>query len=115
LSFRERYARTSNYIGPILNAIQPVKPVSIGLFGGQLQYGRLKWWAVLFVTLIIQAPAADRRNWQAIRSWAEGLGTSFKLSKREDADSQAIREVGLSGVPKSNGHERRQNIGQDSI
>jgi hypothetical protein len=33
----------------------------------------LKWWAVLFVMLIIQAPAGDRRNWEAIRTWAAGL------------------------------------------
>ena len=27
----------------------------------------------LFVMLVIQAPAGDRRNWEAIRSWAAGL------------------------------------------
>ena len=73
LSFRERYARLANYVRPILRATRPVKPASIGVFGGRLEYGRLKWWAVLFVMLIIQAPAGDRRNWTAIRSWAAGL------------------------------------------
>jgi menaquinone-dependent protoporphyrinogen oxidase len=73
LSFRERYARLSNYLQPILRACHPNKPVSIGVFGGRLEYGRLKWWAVLFVMLIIQAPAGDRRNWPAIRSWAASL------------------------------------------
>ncbi|MFZ2097263.1 MAG: flavodoxin domain-containing protein [Anaerolineales bacterium] len=29
--------------------------------------------AVLFAMLIIQAPAGDRRNWLAIRSWAASL------------------------------------------
>ena len=73
LSFRERYARLSNYLKPVLAAIRPAKPVSIGVFGGRLEYGRLKWWAVLFAMLIIQAPAGDRRNWDAIREWAAGL------------------------------------------
>jgi menaquinone-dependent protoporphyrinogen oxidase len=79
LRFRERYARLSNYIQPILRAVRPVKPVSIGVFGGRLEYGRLKWWAVLFVMLVIQAPAGDRRNWEAIRAWAKGLPAVLQL------------------------------------
>jgi menaquinone-dependent protoporphyrinogen oxidase len=77
LNFRERYARLSNYIRPILRATQPAKPEAIGIFGGRLEYGRLKWWAVLFAMLIIQAPAGDRRNWEAIREWAASLQTVF--------------------------------------
>ena len=73
LSFRENYARLSNYLRPILKAIRPARPMSIGVFGGRLEYGRLKWWAVLFAMLIIQASAGDRRNWPAIRSWASSL------------------------------------------
>ena len=79
LNFKERYARLSNYLRPILKATLPVKPVSIGVFGGRLEYGRLKWWAVLFVMLIIQAPAGDRRNWLAIRSWAAGLPAALQI------------------------------------
>jgi menaquinone-dependent protoporphyrinogen oxidase len=79
LRFRERYARLSNYIQPILTAVRPVRPVSIGVFGGRLEYGRLKWWAVLFVMLIIQAPAGDRRNWVAIRTWAAGLPAALQI------------------------------------
>ena len=79
LKFRERYARLSNYLQPVLNATRPVKPASIGLFGGRLEYGRLKWWAVLFAMLIIQAPAGDRRNWTLIRSWAAGLPAALQL------------------------------------
>jgi len=79
LNFRERYARLSSYARPILMATRPVKPVNIGFFGGRLEYGRLKWWAVLFVMLVIQAPAGDRRNWTAIRSWAAGLPTALQL------------------------------------
>ncbi len=77
LSFRERYARLSNYLQPILSAARPATPMSIGVFGGRLEYGRLKFWAVLFAMLIIQAPAGDKRNWPAIRAWAAGLADGF--------------------------------------
>ena len=73
LNFKERYARLSKYLYPIIRSTRPAKPVGIGVFGGRLEYGRLKWWAVLFVMFVIQAPAGDRRNWTAIRSWASGL------------------------------------------
>lgn len=85
LSFKERYARLSNYLQPILLAIRPVKPVSIGVFGGRLEYGCLKWWAVLFAMLIIQAPAGDRRNWTAIQSWAAGLPAAFQIAEMKAA------------------------------
>jgi menaquinone-dependent protoporphyrinogen oxidase len=84
LNFRERYARLANYLQPILMSIRPVKPVSIGVFGGRLEYGRLKWWAVLFVMLIIQSPAGERRNWTAIRSWAEGLPDALQVETTND-------------------------------
>jgi menaquinone-dependent protoporphyrinogen oxidase len=87
LAFRERYAQLSNYLRPILAAVGPAKPVSIGVFGGRLEYGRLPWWAVLFVMLIIQAPAGDRRNWTAIRVWAAGLPAAFRL------DESTVEEV----------------------
>lgn len=83
LSFRERYARLSNYLRPIFRASRPGHPASIGVFGGRLEYGRLKWWAVLFAMLIIRAPAGDRRNWPAIREWAAGLPEAFALQRVE--------------------------------
>jgi len=83
LKFKERYARLSNYVRPILKATRPVNPVSIGVFGGRLEYGRLKWWAVLFAMLIIQAPAGDRRNWPVIRSWAAALPAALKITSQE--------------------------------
>ncbi len=79
LSLRERYACVSNYIGPILRAVRPAKPFSVAVFGGRLEYGRLKWWAVVFAMFIIQAPAKDRRNWTAIRGWASGLPRGFQV------------------------------------
>lgn len=85
LNFRERYARLAKYLRPVIKATRPVKPVSIGVFGGRLEYGRLKWWAVLFVMLIIQAPAGDRRNWEAIRSWAAGLPAALGIEILQDS------------------------------
>lgn len=82
LNFRERYARLPNYLRPILKA---ARPASIGVFGGRLEYGRLKWWAVLFAMLVIQAQAGDKRNWEAIRTWAAGLPASMGIEKPEAA------------------------------
>ena len=79
LSFRERYATLANYLRPILRAARPARPVGIGMFAGRLEYGRLKWWAVLFVMVIIQATAGDRRNWPAIRAWAAELPAALGL------------------------------------
>jgi menaquinone-dependent protoporphyrinogen oxidase len=90
LNFRERYARLSNYLKPILQATRPAKPASVGVFGGRLEYGRLKWWAVLFVMLIIQAPAGERRNWTAIRAWAAGLQAAFQL---EAAQAEGLKQA----------------------
>jgi menaquinone-dependent protoporphyrinogen oxidase len=73
LSLRERYATLANYLQPILAATRPAQPVSIGFFGGRLDYGRLQWWAVLFAMVIIRARAGERRNWPAIRAWAVAL------------------------------------------
>jgi menaquinone-dependent protoporphyrinogen oxidase len=77
LSFKERYARLSNYLRPVLKAVRPAKPVSVGVFAGRMEYGRLKWWAVLFAMIIIQAQAGDRRNWEAMREWAGKLPPLF--------------------------------------
>ena len=79
LSFKERYARLPNYVGPILRSVRPALPRSIGMFGGRLEYGRLKWYAVMFVMVFLKVPAGDRRNWEAIRSWAASLRASLEL------------------------------------
>jgi menaquinone-dependent protoporphyrinogen oxidase len=79
LTFKERYSRVSNYLRPILNAC-PDKPVSVGVFGGRLDYSHMQWWAMIFVILILQAPAGDKRNWEAIRQWANGLPALFNTA-----------------------------------
>jgi menaquinone-dependent protoporphyrinogen oxidase len=78
LKFKERYSLVSNYLRPILNAC-PSKPLSIGIFGGQLNFSHMQWWAMIFVILILQAQAGDKCNWEAIRRWANGLPVTFNI------------------------------------
>jgi menaquinone-dependent protoporphyrinogen oxidase len=73
LSFKENYATPSSYLAPVLNKAPKVKPVSVGFFGGKLDYGRLNILHMLFVMLIIQAQPGDHRNWEAIAAWAASL------------------------------------------
>ncbi len=80
LSFRENYASIRHYAAPMIKAAGKNRPVSIAFFGGKLEIYRLPLWAKLFVTLIVQAPPGDRRNWQSIRSWASSLLELINLS-----------------------------------
>lgn len=82
LTFKERYSLVSNYLRPILPAC-PAQPVSIGIFGGQLNFSHMQWWAMLFTQLILQAPAGDQRNWEAIHGWAGSLPALFTKAASE--------------------------------
>jgi menaquinone-dependent protoporphyrinogen oxidase len=73
-SFKENYATPSRYLGPVLKKAPQVKPVSVGFFGGKLDYSTLNLLHMLFVMLIIQAQPGDRRDWEAIGAWAASLG-----------------------------------------
>jgi menaquinone-dependent protoporphyrinogen IX oxidase len=77
LSFKERYATTTNYLRPVLKAAPSVKPVSVGFFGGRLDLYRLNLLQKLFVLLAIQAQPGDFRHWPVIREWAAGLRTTL--------------------------------------
>jgi menaquinone-dependent protoporphyrinogen oxidase len=80
LSLKERYATVTNYLRPVLRSAPQVRPVSIALFGGKLEFYRLKLLQMLFVLLVIQAQPGDRRNWPVIREWADGLRTPLLKS-----------------------------------
>jgi menaquinone-dependent protoporphyrinogen oxidase len=82
LSLKERYSLISNYLRPVLQAC-PGKPVSVGIFGGQLNFSHMQWWAMIFVILILQAQAGDRRNWSFIRAWAASLPALFNMTASE--------------------------------
>jgi menaquinone-dependent protoporphyrinogen IX oxidase len=79
LSYKERYATLKNYLRPILKATRPYKPASVAMFAGRMEYGRLPWWAVIFAMVIVQAQAGDRRDWEAIRSWAATIPDAFQF------------------------------------
>jgi menaquinone-dependent protoporphyrinogen oxidase len=79
LSIRERYATAHNYLRSILRVARPEKPASVAFFGGRLNYGQLKWWALIFAMLIVREQAGDKRNWEAIRSWAKTLPAQMAL------------------------------------
>lgn len=96
-TWRERYTRLIHYLPPIVKAVYPARPVSIGVFGGRLEYGRLPWWAVLFAALVVQAPVGDRRNWPAIRAWAGDLPAALAL-KAEDRIAQDLAGVSASAL-----------------
>jgi len=74
LTLRERYARLSSYLKPVLTAVSPVR---VGVFGGRLVFGSLPLWAVLFVLLVIRAAPGDHRNWEAIQAWAAEVAQAF--------------------------------------
>jgi menaquinone-dependent protoporphyrinogen oxidase len=87
LSVRERYASLPNYLRPILRAGRGSQPVSIGVFAGRLEYGRLPWWGVLFAMVVLRAVPADRRNWERIRSWAAGLPAALGVLPATDGSA----------------------------
>ena len=78
LTLKERYASIENYVRPILRLLGQKKPVSIALFGGRLNFYRMKLWAVLFVMLLIQSKPSDLRNKEAVRAWVDDLVLELK-------------------------------------
>ena len=73
LTSREKYALPENYVLPILKQAPDVRPVSIALFGGNLDMSKLNFFQMIFVMAIIRAQPGDYRNWEAIRQWANNL------------------------------------------
>ncbi|NVM26072.1 MAG: flavodoxin domain-containing protein [Desulfobacterales bacterium] len=64
------------YMDPVLKAVPDVKPVDMGFFAGVLDYSKLN----LVYRMVMKSkmkkrgvPEGDFRDWNAIRSWAEGL------------------------------------------
>lgn len=74
----EKKGTPASCIGSTLKKASLVKPVNIGFFGGELDYGKLKLLPKLFVKFIIRGEEGDFRNWYAIREWAEVLRPQFE-------------------------------------
>ncbi|MFP3854400.1 MAG: flavodoxin domain-containing protein [Anaerolineales bacterium] len=81
LTLREQYSQPSNYLRPILRAMQPAKPRTIAIFGGRLLFGRLPWWAIPVALLAAAGQAGDKRDWTLIRAWAAELPNSLELHR----------------------------------
>lgn len=77
LSFKERHGDPNGYLPPVFEQAPQVKPVSVGIFGGKLDYGTLGFFPKLFVRFIIRGIAGDYRNWDAIKSWAADIREQF--------------------------------------
>lgn len=73
LSYRQRYALPSHYLGDILKDTAPVRPRQAAFFAGVLDLTKMSLFAKLFVMLVIGASPGDGRHWDAVREWARGL------------------------------------------
>ena len=71
MNMSENLGTPASCVGSTLEKAPLVKPVSIGFFGGELDYGKLKLLPKLFVKFIIRGVEGDYRNWDAIREWVE--------------------------------------------
>ena len=75
-------AKVLSYMDPILKAVPEIKPVGIGTFAGAMDYNNLSW----INKKILKSkgtPEGDFRDWTAIRTWAEGLGSRLLALRRE--------------------------------
>jgi len=73
LSFKERHTTVESYLRPVSAALAAIRPVGAAFFAGKLDYGKLSFFHMLFVMLIIGARPGDSRDWELIGSWARGI------------------------------------------
>ncbi len=78
MNISEKLGTPANCVGSTLEKAPLVRPVSIGFFGGALDYGKLKLLPKLFVKLIIRGVEGDFRNWDAIHEWIEVIRPQLK-------------------------------------
>lgn len=67
----EKQGTPASCMGPALGKAPLVRPVSVGFFGGKLDYATLKLVPKLFVKFIIRGVEGDYRNWNSIREWVD--------------------------------------------
>jgi menaquinone-dependent protoporphyrinogen oxidase len=73
LSYRQRYARPSHYLGDILEKTAPLRPRQAAFFAGSVDLTTMGMCEKLFVMLVIGASPGDGRHWDAVREWSRGL------------------------------------------
>jgi menaquinone-dependent protoporphyrinogen oxidase len=71
MNISEKAGTPASCVGPALEKAPLVKPVSVGFFGGKLDYSTLKLLPKLFVKLIIRGVEGDYRNWDVVREWVD--------------------------------------------
>jgi len=83
LTFYERWHLLSTFLDPMLKKVPRVKPFSVGVFRGKLDYGRLDFVSWLVMKLLVRAREGDFRNWEAIRSWAASIRAALTETSQE--------------------------------
>ena len=74
-----REAVKKSFVDPVLEKFPDIKPLSIGLFGGAVNfaendYNFFEWVVLKILGLILgYTESADWRNWDAVDSWSEEL------------------------------------------
>lgn len=78
-TLHEDTAETRTKALAYLDLIHPVlKPKSIGLFAGKMDYGTLSLLDHFIVQNVRKIPQGDWRNWDAIRAWARDLPNTLR-------------------------------------
>ena len=78
LSLREGTEKSRREAAAALVPVEElVKPVSVGLFAGALDLGKLPPFLRLLMRLI-KAPVGDFRDWTTIHAWATEMGKILK-------------------------------------
>ena len=75
----ENRRKALGYLDPVLKQFSQVKPVDIGLFAGAVDYKKLSF-AYSLILQVMGAPEGDFRNWEAIQTWAAGVGPALSSS-----------------------------------
>ena len=77
LSFKEKETTPTAYLTPILRKAPDVVPVQVAFLAGKLDYATLDVVHRMVFKHVFRIPPGDRRNWDAIRSWARGLPSAL--------------------------------------
>lgn len=86
LYFKDEKSRkvAESYMEPTLKAVPQIKPKSIGLFAGVLDYSKLNFMYRTVMKIKMSGsgiPEGDFRDWKAIQSWAKGLAPMFYVKQ----------------------------------
>jgi menaquinone-dependent protoporphyrinogen oxidase len=68
----ENRNEAETFLSPVLEAAPQVEPVAVGLFGGELDYGKLPL-PLRLVMKAMKRPEGDVRDWEAIGAWAREI------------------------------------------